>query len=38
MAIDEQNREEICLIARTSPADWKITAFSTSSLANSPNT
>jgi len=31
--IDEQTREKICLIARTSPADWKITAFSTWSLA-----
>ncbi|MGX4734194.1 IS630 family transposase [Kitasatospora griseola] len=26
-------REHICLIARTSPADWKITAFSTWSLS-----
>ncbi|OIJ98368.1 hypothetical protein BIV24_05835 [Streptomyces colonosanans] len=26
-------RESICLIARTSPADWKITAFSTWSLS-----
>ncbi len=31
--IDEQTREKICLIARTSPSDWKITAFSTWSLA-----
>ncbi|MBS9376003.1 helix-turn-helix domain-containing protein [Rhodococcus sp. B50] len=31
-AIDEQTREKICLIARTSPTDWKITAFSTWSL------
>jgi transposase len=31
--IDEQTREKICLIARTSPTDWKITAFSTWSLA-----
>lgn len=31
--IDEQTRERICLIARTSPADWKITAFSTWSLS-----
>ena len=30
--IDEQTREKICLIARTSPSDWKITAFSTWSL------
>ncbi|WP_346779460.1 hypothetical protein [Rhodococcus sp. PSBB049] len=30
--IDEQTRERICLIARTSPADWKVTAFSTWSL------
>jgi transposase len=27
--IDEQIRERICLIARMSPAGWKITAFST---------
>ncbi|WP_199809468.1 hypothetical protein VM636_03375 [Streptomyces sp. SCSIO 75703] len=26
-------RERICLIARTSPADWRITAFSTWSLS-----
>jgi transposase len=31
--IGEQLREWICLIARTSPADWGITAFSTWSLA-----
>lgn len=31
--ISSQAREHICLIARTSPADWKITAFSTWSLA-----
>jgi transposase len=31
-AIDEQTREKFCLIARTPPADWKITAFSTWSL------
>jgi transposase len=31
--IGEQVRERICLIARTSPADWGITAFSTWSLA-----
>lgn len=30
--IRSQVREQICLIARTSPADWKITAFSTWSL------
>ncbi|GAA0898435.1 hypothetical protein GCM10009559_60870 [Pseudonocardia zijingensis] len=30
--IGEQVREWICLIARTSPADWGITAFSTWSL------
>lgn len=28
-----QVREHICLIARTSPADWKVSAFSTWSLA-----
>ncbi|MFI1979134.1 transposase [Streptomyces wedmorensis] len=27
--ISDQVREHICLIARTSPTDWKITAFST---------
>ena len=32
-AIGEQIRERICLIARTSPADWGITAFTTWSLA-----
>src|SRR4051812_37046579 len=32
-AIGEQVRERICLIARTSPADWGITAFATWSLA-----
>ncbi|MFE7216532.1 hypothetical protein ACFU93_43220 [Streptomyces sp. NPDC057611] len=26
-------REHICLMARTSPADWKIAAFSTWSLS-----
>ena len=31
--IGEQIREWICLIARTSPADWGITTFSTWSLA-----
>lgn len=31
--IGEQLRERICLIARTSPSDWGITAFSTWSLA-----
>jgi transposase len=31
--IGEQIREWICVIARTSPADWGITAFSTWSLA-----
>jgi transposase len=31
--IGEQIRERICLIARTSPADWGITAFATWSLA-----
>lgn len=30
--IDEQTRERICLIARTSPSDWGVTAFSTWSL------
>lgn len=30
--ISDKVREHICLIARTSPADWKITAFSTWSL------
>ncbi|CAG6392166.1 helix-turn-helix domain-containing protein [Streptomyces cocklensis] len=30
--ISDQVRESICLIARTSPADWKIAAFSTWSL------
>ncbi|WP_406514630.1 hypothetical protein [Streptomyces sp. NBC_00499] len=30
--ISSQVREHICLIARTSPADWKISAFSTWSL------
>ncbi|MGW7671561.1 IS630 family transposase [Streptomyces sp. NPDC054775] len=30
--ISDEVREHICLIARTSPADWKITAFSTWSL------
>lgn len=30
--ISEQVRERICLIARTSPTDWGITAFSTWSL------
>ncbi|WP_206432898.1 helix-turn-helix domain-containing protein, partial [Streptomyces sp. ADI98-12] len=29
----DEAREHICLIARTSPADWKITAFSTWSLS-----
>ncbi|MEU0004902.1 helix-turn-helix domain-containing protein [Streptomyces sp. NPDC006314] len=32
-AISDQVREHICLITRTSPADWKITAFSTWSLS-----
>jgi transposase len=32
-AISDEVREHICLIARTSPADWKITAFSTWSLS-----
>jgi transposase len=32
-AIGERVRERICLIARTSPADWGIAAFSTWSLA-----
>ncbi|WP_218138039.1 helix-turn-helix domain-containing protein [Streptomyces sp. TLI_105] len=27
--ISDRVREHICLIARTSPADWRITAFST---------
>jgi transposase len=27
--IGENPRERICLIARTSPADWGITAFAT---------
>jgi transposase len=31
-AIGEQIRDRICLIARTSPADWGITAFATWSL------
>ncbi|MFQ6269417.1 IS630 family transposase [Kutzneria viridogrisea] len=31
--IGEQIRERICLIARTSPADWGITAFATWSLS-----
>jgi transposase len=31
--ISDEAREHICLIARTSPADWKITAFSTWSLS-----
>ena len=31
-AIGEQVRERICLIARTSPSDWGITAFATWSL------
>lgn len=31
--ISDPVREHICLIARTSPADWKITAFSTWSLS-----
>ncbi|MFE1837364.1 helix-turn-helix domain-containing protein [Streptomyces sviceus] len=31
--ISDEVRERICLIARTSPADWKITAFSTWSLS-----
>lgn len=30
--ISSQTREHICLIARTSPADWKIASFSTWSL------
>ncbi|GAA1233812.1 transposase [Streptomyces sp. NBC_00147] len=37
--INDEVRERICLIARTSPADWKITAFSTWSLTGcSPST
>lgn len=32
--ISSKVREHICLIARTSPADWKIVAFSTWSLTN----
>lgn len=32
-AISERVREGICLVARTSPADWGIAAFSTWSLA-----
>jgi transposase len=32
-AISDQVRERICLIARTSPADWGITAFSTWGLS-----
>jgi transposase len=31
--INDEAREHICLIARTSPADWKITVFSTWSLS-----
>lgn len=31
--ISDEVREHICLIARTSPADWKISAFSTWSLS-----
>ncbi|MEV4333365.1 helix-turn-helix domain-containing protein [Streptomyces sp. NPDC049597] len=31
--ISDEVREHICLIARTSPSDWKITAFSTWSLS-----
>ncbi|WP_455754855.1 IS630 family transposase [Streptomyces mirabilis] len=31
--ISDEAREQICLIARTSPADWKITAFSAWSLS-----
>ncbi|MET7736610.1 helix-turn-helix domain-containing protein [Streptomyces sp. NPDC005402] len=31
--ISDEVREHIRLIARTSPADWKITAFSTWSLS-----
>ncbi|MGW8955930.1 helix-turn-helix domain-containing protein [Streptomyces sp. NPDC055709] len=31
--INDEVREHICLIARTSPADWKITAFATWSLS-----
>ncbi|WP_456154490.1 IS630 family transposase [Streptomyces mirabilis] len=31
--ISDEAREHICLIARTSPADWKITAFSAWSLS-----
>ncbi|MFE4800384.1 transposase [Streptomyces sp. NPDC056708] len=31
--ISDRMRERICLIARTSPADWGIAAFSTWSLA-----
>ncbi|MGQ7754302.1 hypothetical protein ACUN29_38550 [Streptomyces sp. WC2508] len=30
--ISSEVREHICLIARTSPADWRFTAFSTWSL------
>jgi transposase len=36
--ISEQTREHICLIARTSPAEWGISEFSTWSLASSPAT
>ncbi|MGW6754852.1 helix-turn-helix domain-containing protein [Streptomyces sp. NPDC055006] len=37
--INDEVRERICLIARTSPAEWKITAFSTWSLTGcSPST
>jgi transposase len=32
-SIGEQIRQRICLIARTSPADWGITAFATWSLS-----
>ncbi|MFE1261757.1 helix-turn-helix domain-containing protein [Streptomyces albogriseolus] len=35
--ISDEVREHICLIARTSPADWKITAFSTWSLSKLAN-
>ncbi|WP_353963917.1 hypothetical protein [Streptomyces sp. NBC_00233] len=31
--MSDQVRERICLIARTAPAGWKMTAFSTWSLA-----
>lgn len=31
--ISDEVREHICLIARTSPADWKVSAFSTCSLS-----